>query len=273
MQNKILFVGDSHSAGYWTDTLNNVHFGDENCYGRIYAEKISSSVVYADPGAPNSVYPRWIANMLKTYPVIDKVVIQTTHWDRWKLACSSELGFAHLPINYFTATHEETENFIFHTDYSNRDSSVVEWNEKIKFNNLENGNQKWPAYWAPRDWPGDSQEYYKTSAHHQVLTHLTYENYCKDIALIDSICAEKNIQVYVWRINDYVELPNTKDTFRKLTHTKFFKPSAQSWIKNNLDIDISKMLKDVVHYNKEAHNIIATKFIPEVLKAKPLEQV
>ena len=266
MQNKTLFVGDSHTGGYWSDNLNNIHFGDENCYGRIYAEKINPSIVNADPGAPNSVYPRWIANMLGTYPTINKVVIQTTHWDRWKLAYSKELGFTHLPVNYFTATHEQSENFILHTDYSTRDYSVVEWNDKIRFDNLESGNQQWPAQWAPKDWPGDTQEYYKTAAHHQVLTHLTYENYCKDIALIDSMCAEKDIQVYVWRINDYVELPSNKDEFRKLTHTKFFETSAESWIKNNLNVDISKMLKDIVHYNNEAHELIATKFIPEVLK-------
>lgn len=270
MQNKTLFVGDSHSAGYWsTNIISDVHFGDENCYGRFYAKEIEPCIVYADPGAPNSVYPRWVASMLDRYPTIDKVVVQTTHWDRWKMSHSKELGYTQLPVDYFLATHEQEEDFTLHTDYSTLDYSVVEWSDKIKFNgkDLIDGNQKWPQYWAPREWPGDSQEFYKTFVHHKALSHLVYEQYCKDIALIDSMCRDKNIPAYVWRINDQVEMPENVNGFRKLTQTKFFPTSAETWIKNNLNIDITTMLKDTVHYNKEAHKIIATKFIPEVLNA------
>lgn len=269
MPGRTLFVGDSHSAGYWAHKIDEPYFGSENCYGRIYSQEIEPCVVYADPGAPNSVYPRWISTMLKKYIDIDKVVIQTTHWDRWKMGHSTELGFTQLPNDYFLATHEEQKDFVLHTDFSTVDYSIVEWSDKIKFNgeNLVSGNQKWPQHWTPKNWPGDTQEYYNTVVHHQVLTHLVYEQYCKDIALIDSMCKTLDIPVYIWRINDHVELPNILESFVPLTQTKLFTTSAETWIKDNLNIDIATMLQDEVHYNVEAHKLIATKFIPEVLNA------
>lgn len=269
MQNKTLFVGDSHSGGYWAHSLDDPKFGDTNCYARFYAKEINPCIVYADPGAPNSVYPRWISNMLKKYSSIDKIFIQTTHWDRWKMGYSKDIGFTQLPNEYFLTTHEDSEDFTLHTDFSTIDYSVVEWSDKIKFNgkNLIDGNQQWPQQWAPGSWPGDEQGYYKTVVHHQVLTHLVYEQYCKDIALIDAMCRERDIKVYIWRINDHVELPSNLNEFYNLTQTKLFTTSAQSWIKKNLNKDISKMLQDEVHYNQEAHEIIGTKFIPEVLNA------
>ena len=142
MPGRTLFVGDSHSAGYWAHKIDETNFGSDNCYGRIYSQEIGPCVVYADPGSPNSVYPRWISSMFRKYIDIDKVVIQTTHWDRWKMGHSNELGFTQLPNDYFLATHEEQENFVLHTDFSTVDYSIVEWSDKVKFNgtNLASGN-------------------------------------------------------------------------------------------------------------------------------------
>ena len=67
MPGRTLFVGDSHSAGYWAHKIDESNFGSDNCYGRIYSQEIAPCVVYADPGAPNSVYPRWISSMFKKY--------------------------------------------------------------------------------------------------------------------------------------------------------------------------------------------------------------
>lgn len=268
MQGKTLFVGDSHSGGYWASKTGQVKFGDENCYGRIYSEEIAPCIVYADPGTSNSVYPRWISAMLEKYTDIDKVVIQTTHWDRWQMGYSKHLGFPELPNDYFLSTTEERKNFTLHSDYSTIDYSIVRWSDKIKFDKISaSGNQMWPQHWAPKDWPGHTQEFCNTVVHHQILTHLVYEQYCKDIALIDSMCAGKNIPVYIWRINDDVEIPEKLDSFMPLTQTKLFTASAETWINNNLNIDISTMLQDEVHYNTAAHKLIATKFIPEVLNA------
>jgi len=101
--------------------------------------------------------------------------------------------------------------------------------------------------------------------HTDVTTHLTHETYCRNLSLIDLICKEKDIPVYVWRINDKVDWPKKFDTYSKLSNTKIFPQSAESWINEYQGIDITKTQVDEEHYSVDTHKLIAHKFIPELL--------
>jgi hypothetical protein len=53
--------------------------------------------------------------------------------------------------------------------------------------------------------------------------------------------------------------------YKPLNNIVHIETPADVWIKENLNIDIETMTLDEEHYNKEAHELIARHFIPEIL--------
>jgi hypothetical protein len=268
-QGKILFVGDSHTYGYWHDSAKEfTHTWSKNNYAQIYATDIAESqcYVYALASAANEVYPKWIRYMMNIHSDISAVVLQTTYWDRWMMGSSTTFEFDELSLDHFTKICHRDNNVILYSDDTTVNYENIQWPDKVKFDYIKENNSFCPEYNGGGDWPGYAKNYMSTKFHHEILTHLTYEKYNKDIALIDSMCAAKDIPCYVWRINDRVEIPKTFDTFRDLTQTKVLRQPANMWIKENLNIDIDTMRLDGEHYNIEAHKLIAHNFIPELLK-------
>ena len=273
-QNNILFVGDSHSHGYASKATDSPtkwtvsKWGDNN-YAEYYSRNIEDSqcYVYSSPGACNQIYPRWIRDMLNKHNDISAVVLQTTHWDRWQLAFSKHFGFDELAPDHFTQLHFQDESVVLYEDYFTQNYENVEWFDKVKFHQPHGAKADlWPWHYKDNVWPGDEKPYFNTKFHHEVVTHLTHEQYSKDIALIDAMCAEKDIPCYIWRIIDGVEMPNNFNHYRNLTQTHVMHTPANIWIKENLNMDIETMKVDKVHYNNEAHKLIAKHFIPELLK-------
>lgn len=270
MQDSILFIGDSHAHGYWYDTeINDLRFWDINNYAQIYANDIASSkcYVYSYPGAPNNKYPRWIKHMLNIHPDISAVLLQSTYWDRWIMANNIRLDFPELDVGHFTRKFYSDDNVILYDDYNTIEHIYLEWNEKPKWGSISKYNESVPDLNGLLNWPGYNSKYMHIKFHDEILTHLTYEMYSRDIALIDTICAEKNIPVYIWRMTDRVEFPEKFDSFKKLTNTKIFRTPANIWIKENLNIDIDSKKVDEEHYNYESHKLVAHHFIPELINA------
>lgn len=269
MQNSLLFIGDSHSHGYWYNKeTDKVECWDQNNYAQIYAKNIAhqKSYIYSYPGAPNSKYPRWIKNMLNTHKDISTVLIQSTYWDRWLMAVNTDISeFPELPLNYLTREYYKEELFTLYDDYHTIDFNKVEWVEKPKWGNIKPYKEQFPDVNGGLEWPGYWESYMHIKFYDEVMTHLTYENYSKDIALIDAICSEHNTLALLWRINDRVEFPKKINTFKTLSNIKVFETPANVWLLNNLNIDIETMKVDNEHYNYNAHYLIAKHFIPKVL--------
>jgi hypothetical protein len=98
--------------------------------------------------------------------------------------------------------------------------------------------------------------------HTEINTHLKAEEYLKDIALIDAMV---DVPVYVWRINDRSQRADRLDVYKPLDNVVHIETPANIWLLDNLNIDIEKMTIDEEHYNKEAHELIARHYIPEIL--------
>lgn len=267
--NALLFIGDSHSHGYWYNKeKNKVECWDKNNYSEIYARDIAQqqSYIYSYPGAPNSKYPRWIKNMLNKHRDISTVLVQSTYWDRWLMAVNTDISeFPELPLDYLTYEFSKEQYFTLYEDYHTIDFSKGEWVEKPKWGNIKPYREQFPDINGGLEWPGYSSSYMHIKFHDEIMTHLTYENYSKDIALIDAICSEHNVPAVLWRINDRVEFPKKFNMFRNLTNIKIFEKSAEAWILENLNVNLEDMKVDEEHYSYEAHNIIAKHFIPELL--------
>lgn len=268
MQGNLLFVGCSHTNGFWGYVDDNgiqKVLWDKNNYAQIYAEELADSqcYIYSAAGAPNQRYPRWIRHMLNVHPNIKGVVIQSTYFDRWIMAINKELTFHTLDPGHFTRTHKEEEKFILYDDFNTVDYKHLEWNEKVKWDSVAMYEEEYPDVNGGYNWPGFDYNFMHMKFHTDLSTHLKHEEYCKDLALISAMC--KDIPVYVWRINDRTQYPERFDTYSSLNNVKIFDTPASIWIKEKLGVDIEEMTLDQEHYNYDAHKIIAHEFIPELL--------
>jgi hypothetical protein len=269
MQGNLLFVGCSHTSGYYADD-NGPSLWSKNNYAQIYADDIADKqcYIYGSTGAPNSKYPRWIRHVLNNHENVSGVVIQTTYWDRWSMGNNRTSLFLELPVGHFSYQHTVTDNYICYDDFNTLDHKVLEWNDKALWSQIDYWKWGNPGDIKPGTlWPGYNEGYMQTKFHTEVDTHLTNENYCKDIALIDAMCDEKNIPIYIWQINERVQTAKNLDMFKKLNNVKIFETPATVWLKEELNTDIDTMKVDEEHYNYEAHKLIAHKFIPKVLKS------
>jgi hypothetical protein len=269
MQGNLLFVGCSHTNGFWggrnkEGTLDKVTW-DTNNYAEIYAEELADSqcYIYSSAGACNSKYPRWIRHMLNTHKDVSGVVMQSTYWDRWVMSADMKQHHRELDPGFFTKIEKTNDKVICYDDYNvDKDWHLVEWFEKIKWESIGNYTEGCPEFNGGYEWIGFDTNYMHMKFHTEVATHLKTEEYQKDIALIDAIT---NVPVYVWRINDKVQYPEKFDTYKNLDNVRVFDEPADSWLLKNLNIDIKDMMLDEEHYNEEAHRLIAQHFIPEVL--------
>lgn len=265
MQGNLLFVGCSHTNGYWHDsTTGDKYVWDKNNYAQVYAEELADSkcYIYSSAGVSNNKYPRWIRHMLNVHKDISGIVIQSTYWDRWVMSYNPLLLFRTLDVDYFTRTYHDTEKFTLYDDFNTIDHSIVEWNEKVKWDSVGMYNEGYPEINGGYNWVGFDTNYMHMKFHTEVSTHLIHEEYCKNIALIDAM---SNVPIYIWRINEKIQFPDKFDLFRNLTNTTVFDLPANLWIKENLNIDIESMKIDEEHYNIDAHTLIAKHFIPEIL--------
>jgi hypothetical protein len=269
MQGNLLFVGCSHTNGFWggrnkEGTLDKVTW-DTNNYAEIYAEELADSqcYIYSSAGACNSKYPRWIRHMLNTHKDVSGVVMQSTYWDRWVMSADMKQHHRELDPGFFTKIEKTNDKVICYDDYNvDKDWHLVEWFEKIKWESIGNYTEGCPEFNGGYEWIGFDTNYMHMKFHTEVATHLKTEEYQKDIALIDAIT---NVPVYVWRINDKVQYPEKFDTYKNLDNVRVFDEPADSGLLKNLNIDIKDMMLDEEHYNEEAHRLIAQHFIPEVL--------
>jgi hypothetical protein len=265
MQGKVLFVGCSHTNGFsWNEETGDKWIWQDNNYAKIYAEELADKqcYIYSSSGAPNNKFPRYIRHMLNEHPDIELISIQSTYWDRWLMGNNIDLQFRQIDPGYFTRKYIETDRLICYDDFNTIDYNIIEWNEKVKWDSVGMYEEGCPELNGGYEWPGFETSYTHMKFHTEIVTHLKHEEYCKDIALIDSISA---VPVYVWRINDRVQFPDNFNLYKKLENIKVIQTPANVWIKNTLNIDIETMKVDEEHYNKEAHDIIAKNFIPEII--------
>jgi hypothetical protein len=268
MQGNVLFVGCSHTQGYWRNALlNKDSMWQDNNYAKIFAEDLADSqcYIYAQGGTPNSKYPRWIKHMLDTHNNISKVVVQSTYWDRWVMGTNKLVDYAEVDVGHFTREFLKDDNVICYDDFNTVDFTHGEWSDKIKVSSVRKYTHGVPLLEGGIRWQGYDDSYMHMKFHTEVCTHLTHQQYCKDIALIDHMCAEKNIPVYVWRINERVDWPEKVDLYSNLNNTKFLRQPASDWIMKHHNIDIEKTKVDEEHYSVDTHKIIAHEFIPELI--------
>jgi len=120
------------------------------------------------------------------------------------------------------------------------------------------------APWIAEPDPRRSSYLYFQMWHYQ-NTHLEQEDYMKDIAVCDMICANNNVPMYVWNINNKCFIPKeTLNFFTKLSKTHIAKFDCETYLESIGYKNIKKEKVDDEHYNYRAHELIAEKYIPYI---------
>lgn len=266
----VLFVGDSHSAGYVKDLQSDIPtFWNENNYAEIYSiQNDIDSVIYALPGGCNRKYPVWISYVLENYKV-DKIFVQSTYWDRYLVAHDGSLDRGEsLTKDAFVKRFDDTNNGRTHryTDMffnENRFELMVGtydelWTqfEGFKFN-FDDPTSHYQIF---------EKKYKYSKLWHEALTHLQLRDYLTDLIVIDHMAMEHDIPVYVWNINNRVHIPENKSLFGKFKNTIFAKKSAEDYLIEKHGMKIEKMQLDGEHYNLDVHQAIAESYLPYIEK-------
>ena len=264
---RTLFLGDSHTQGYWREQVGHLSFPyvwQENNYAEIYANLNNKpAVIYALSGTTIQRYPDWLKICLDKYSNIDEVFVQALHWNRFMLSGSASRDFTdEIPLDYFTQ--------LYHDDgliarYNDLPDELLEEPRDHNFFTQKVSNEEYNSLqFIPPNWKPDLQRtpYMTVKLWAELMTHLQQREYCRTLFLMDRLCKERGIKMYLWRINDRVYIPNNLDIYGKLEATVKIEKSAETYLKE-IGFDISQMLMpDNEHYSLDGHLEIAHKFLP-----------
>lgn len=260
--------------GYWTETLpNNLQvprMWEINNYAEIYADLTDrGAVIYALAGAPNSRYVDWLKYCLDNHHDIDEVFVQSLHWNRFLMSGSKTRDYTdEISLDYFTETVSTDNNIYRYTDVTDemlqdrrlppRDHSFfANHPSSMDYDSL----RTIPPYYKPCL---QTEPYIKAKLWGEMMTYLQQREYCRNLFIMDRLCSEHGIKMYLWSVNDRVYIPENVEFYGKLTATVKATKSAVTYLKE-IGFDLSKMLMpDNEHYTLGGHLEIAHKYLPWV---------
>jgi hypothetical protein len=267
---RTLFLGDSHSTGYYQKGDELQWWTDAN-YAEAYAKEFDKEVViYAQPGGCNKKYPIWLRAMFDYYDDIDEVFVQSTYWNRYLLGCSRNLdigdGMKASHFSYGPNPPPATEQDNIHRWTDERvTEDYVEMVEQCRPEHFENFKGfTYEEQGITADWGPFKEKYQYTKLWHESVTHLQYREYCTDLFVMDRLCDEYGVDLHLWSINNRVFIPNHLDFFGPLKRVKRAKSSAEEFIELTHSWNIEDDTTDGEHYPKSTHDIIGKEFIPYI---------
>ena len=266
-----LFLGDSHLHGFYETTQGELLTWQDNNYAEIYARtNKQKSYIYSIPGANNFKYPLWLKSMLDKHKDINTVFIHSTYWNRYSLSCVGDLDLdMELPIDCLLNSNLDSEEYITrYSDFSNTDFYA----EVNLTPTGETFNDYYLNTFSPHKFAqsmGDDarkRNFASTKLWHELYSPIQFRNYCMMLSVINSIAEENNCKVYLYRLNDRVLFPEKFDLFTNLKNITIYRQPIKDYILENYNFDIEKNTLDKEHLNKQAHELIAEKFIPHLTK-------
>ena len=270
---RTLFIGDSHSCGYYVIDYNTPNakplFWEKNNYAEIYSELNNKPVaIYAIPNGCNKKYPVWLRAMFEHYSDIDEVFVQSTYWNRDLLAANKNLDIADgLKANHFTVGPnvepspqdtplierwedvQVTDNYVEIATRSAPDGKDLEY-KGFDLSEINNGMRNTFA-----------NSYAYTKLWHEHITHLQYRDYCSNLFIINALCKEYGVNWYLWNINERVIMPQHLDFYGSLDNCIRTDVSAEQFIKQHHHYNIENYRLDGEHYVYDIHKIIAEEYI------------
>ena len=267
---RILFIGDSHTSGY------SVEFGPRpdifipkiwhpNNYAEIYCKKNNNAgVIYATPGVGNDRYPDWIRFCLDMYPDIDTLVLQSTYINRWMMSSNLwNTNEVDIPLDHFTIQQDQGDAITRFMDNIQKESDG-HWLHHQKTYPGHMDHLYMPK--VEQLEPFETTNYLQMKVFNELETVIWSNQYVRNLWMIDRMCKEHDVKIFMWRMNEDVYIPSNLDIYGELDITLERKTCVNFLQNQNINFNDHYLGEDKEHFDYAFHEAIADRFIPHLLK-------
>lgn len=265
---RTLFIGDSHTCGYYSipgkTGPGSYSYWNDNLYSERYGDFFDRPVItYAMAGVNNRVYTDWLKSMFEKYNDIDEVFICLAPLNRFIIAFDDTLRDEAIPVDQFLMKMETSpENKDRYCDHTLSNGIVQLFNKPIyeDYSNFTGFEISEKEGLIKPDLRKDS--YMQVKLFFEMNTHQEKRDFLNCIYTWDNICNDNNANLYVFYVSDRGKYPSKTDYYGPLKRTIVSPITVQSYFKSKMINHEKYLIEDNEHYNIEFHKMIAERFLP-----------
>ena len=277
---RIAALGCSHTAGYHVGDLPDNEqdwnletwpfsgkWNDNNWAEYYINNKGADGVIFANPSNGWWEYSEWLSFLFKKYDDIKEVVVQNTYWNRFRLSM-------HYPQHYekmipldelYELEHKKGNIDLWIKRIHNKEQDVFDIPMQAYPADFQN-NCKFTVKFDPRFMMGDpdlrSVPYMTVKTWMELMSLKAQREFAKELYIMQELCLNNGASFKVFALNKWTFIPENLNDFFKFDLMEVAKQDVESWFLQNLDTNIGTKTIDDEHYNKEVHEIIASKYLP-----------
>jgi len=265
---RALFIGDSHTCGYWSHPTNqgpgSYTYWNDNNYAEVYAKENNKPVaIYAMAGVNNRVYTDWMKSMFDTYDDIDEVFLCMAPFNRFIIGFDGKLDDTVIPVNHFTTKMPSSDGFIDrYCDLTIKDDNLQLFNKALSddyntFPGLDLDPQNGLKTPNIRE-----HNFMQIKLFFDLNTFIEKRDFLLNVFTWDRMCHERGAKLYLFNVTDRLRYPQTFEYYGTLKSTILTRKAVEGFFKEKHVDHTRYYLEDQEHYNKEYHTLIATKYLP-----------
>ena len=277
---RIAALGCSHTCGYHVGDLPDNEqdwnletwpfsgkWNDNNWAEYYINNKGADGVIFANPSNGWWEYSEWLSFLFKKYDDIKEVVVQNTYWNRFRLSM-------HYPQHYekmipldelYELEHKKGNIDLWIKRIHNKEQDVFDIPMQAYPVDFQN-NCKFTVKFDPRFMMGDpdlrSVPYMTVKTWMELMSLKAQREFAKELYIMQELCRNNGASFKVFALNKWTFIPENLNDFFKFDLMEVAKQDVESWFLQNLDTNIGTKTIDDEHYNKEVHEIIASKYLP-----------
>jgi hypothetical protein len=266
---RALFIGDSHTCGYWSHPTNegpgSYTYWNDNNYAEVYSEINNKPVaIYAMAGVNNRVYTDWIRSMFNRYQDIDEVFVCMAPFNRFTLGFDSKLDDEVVPVDHFMAEMESNNRIIDkYCDHTISKDSIQLYNKPTSddYNNFP-GIDFDASTTGLKNPDLRKHTFMQIKLFFEMNSFLEKRDFLLNVFAWDRLCQENNAKLYLFNMTERLKYPLDFKYYGQLSNTIVSQKTVEGYLSTK-HIDHTKFfIEDKEHYNREYHTLIAEKFIP-----------
>jgi hypothetical protein len=266
---RALFIGDSHTCGYWSHPTNegpgSYTYWNDNNYAEVYSEINNKPVaIYAMAGVNNRVYTDWIRSMFNRYQDIDEVFVCMAPFNRFTLGFDSKLDDEVVPVDHFMAAMESNNGIIDkYCDHTISKDSIQLYNKPTSddYNNFP-GIDFDASTTGLKNPDLRKHTFMQIKLFFEMNSFLEKRDFLLNVFAWDRLCQENNAKLYLFNMTERLKYPLDFKYYGQLSNTIVSQKTVEGYLSTK-HIDHTKFfIEDKEHYNREYHTLIAEKFIP-----------
>ena len=264
---RTLFIGDSHTVGYQTIEgkvgPGSYSFWNDNNYCETYS-KIHDKpiVIYAQPGATNSLYTNWLKTSFDKHNDIDEVFLCLAPLNRMVISFDGKLKQEAEPVDHFTIEHPQSNDMI--KKYSDQPiaGDTVQILTKPTAEDYQNAKGfKFTNEEGLQEPDLRKDSYMQVKLFNECNTTLEKREFLLNAYAWDNICAENNAKLYVFNFRSRGIWPNNFEYFGKIKTLKRAEKSVEDHLNTLGHKAEDYFLEDNEHFNKQYHDVVAKEYL------------